>query len=220
MFLGMASYSETSSDDDEDDMAWFEERLKKKRHRMEDAGYLMGLRLELTKKSFKRDKSTSSSGESRTSAFMANSRLMVVHFSCDLINFWWFLDPLNREVVIEIAQRPIFSKGSSSVYISMKPSFHLQLKSGSPLPRYPEAVTSSTDEAFKDYYDLPVIFLAVALFCVHHCFNVLMRNTVGARWKLWSLYRTTDELNIQELLNNPCNPASSYAKDCSTIPSI
>ncbi|KAG6760082.1 hypothetical protein POTOM_036583 [Populus tomentosa] len=41
----MASYSETSSDDDEDDMAWFEERLKKKRHRMEDAGYLMGLRV-------------------------------------------------------------------------------------------------------------------------------------------------------------------------------
>ncbi|KAG6760081.1 hypothetical protein POTOM_036582 [Populus tomentosa] len=147
----------------------------------------------------------------------------------------------------------------------MKPSFHLQLKSGSPLPRYPEAVTSSTDEAFKDYYDLPVIFLAVALFCVvckqvvnlyarlhdqivlwgaihfwlpeavltcgkccwcavrrfhDGSFNVLMRNTVGARWKLWSLYRTTDELKIQELLNNPCNPASSYAKDCSTIPSI
>lgn len=71
--------------------------------------------------------------------------------SCDLINFWWFLDPLNREVVVEIAQRPIFSKGSSSVYISMKPSFHLQLKSGSPLPSYPEAVTSSTDEAFKEW---------------------------------------------------------------------
>jgi len=71
--------------------------------------------------------------------------------SCDLINFWWFLDPLNREVVVEIAQRPIFSKGSSRVYISMKPSFHLQLKSGSPLPSYPEAVTSSTDEAFKEW---------------------------------------------------------------------
>ncbi|KAJ6891953.1 hypothetical protein NC651_025215 [Populus alba x Populus x berolinensis] len=68
--------------------------------------------LELTKKSFKRDKSTSSS--------------------------------------VGIAQKPIFSKGSSRVYISMKPSFHLQLKSGSPLPLHPEAVTSSKDEAFKE----------------------------------------------------------------------
>ncbi|KAJ6891954.1 hypothetical protein NC651_025215 [Populus alba x Populus x berolinensis] len=81
----MASYSETSSDDDEDDMAWFEERLKKKRHRMEDVedevykeveferlNMFVDAQLELTKKSFKRDKSTSSSGESHTSAFMAN----------------------------------------------------------------------------------------------------------------------------------------------------
>ncbi|KAJ6311930.1 hypothetical protein OIU77_013641 [Salix suchowensis] len=58
----------------------------------------------------------------------------------------------NREVV-EIARRPIFSKGgsTSSVCISMKPSFDLQLKSGSPPPRHSEAVSSSTDEAFKKW---------------------------------------------------------------------
>ncbi|KAJ6982912.1 hypothetical protein NC653_025890 [Populus alba x Populus x berolinensis] len=140
MFLGMASYSETSSDDDEDDMAWFEERLKKKRHRMEDAA-----------------RAVLKFGEIHGRIESLKQRQMIELEKQRM-----------KEVVIEIAQRPIFSKGSSSVYISMKPSFHLQLKSGSPLPRYPEAVTSSTDEAFKDYYDLPVIFLPVALFCVHH----------------------------------------------------
>ena len=72
-----------------------------------------------------------------------------LYYSCDLIkNFRWFLDPRNREVV-EIARRPIFQRGGSSVYISMKNYFDLQLKIGSPLPRHSEAVSSSTDEAFK-----------------------------------------------------------------------
>ncbi|KAB5538674.1 hypothetical protein DKX38_016207 [Salix brachista] len=59
----------------------------------------------------------------------------------------------NREVV-EIARRPIFSKGgsTSSVCISMKPSFDLQLQM----------------KLLRNGYDLPVIFLAVTLFCMHH----------------------------------------------------
>ncbi|KAJ6350393.1 hypothetical protein OIU78_006542 [Salix suchowensis] len=36
VYPGLASCGDSSSDDDEDDMAWFDERVKKKRHRMED----------------------------------------------------------------------------------------------------------------------------------------------------------------------------------------
>ncbi|CAK7325895.1 unnamed protein product [Dovyalis caffra] len=36
VYSGMASSRESSSGDEEDDMAWFDERVKKKRHRMED----------------------------------------------------------------------------------------------------------------------------------------------------------------------------------------
>ncbi|KAG6758205.1 hypothetical protein POTOM_038543 [Populus tomentosa] len=90
MFSGMASYSESSSDDDEDDMAWelarailkFGEihgrienseqrrRIELEKQRMEFTkeveferlNMFVDAQLELTKKSFKRDKSTSSSG--------------------------------------------------------------------------------------------------------------------------------------------------------------